>query len=180
MDEVRQEPAEQESSSPEASSTATATATATKAHERAILEVEDLQMYFPVKSSGLLRRTVGHVQAVDGVSFHVDQGECVGIVGDFAELVHGEIDMVQGGLEVGRGFAQIGSRRIGITQDRVDIARTSRTPSFRPRCHRHRALTEQRRSQQHDSNRINGPRMPRFNHHGAQHSVAHLDETIHS
>ena len=28
-------------------------------------------MYFPVKSSGLIRRTVGHVQAVDGVSFEV-------------------------------------------------------------------------------------------------------------
>jgi ABC-type microcin C transport system duplicated ATPase subunit YejF len=36
-----------------------------------ILEVEDLKMYFPVKSSGLVRRTVGHVQAVDGISFQV-------------------------------------------------------------------------------------------------------------
>ena len=32
-----------------------------------ILEVDNLRMYFPVKSSGLIRRTVGHVQAVDGV-----------------------------------------------------------------------------------------------------------------
>ena len=41
---------------------------------KAILEVDNLQMYFPVKSSGLLRRTVGHVQAVDGVSFEVPTG----------------------------------------------------------------------------------------------------------
>jgi ABC-type microcin C transport system duplicated ATPase subunit YejF len=27
----------------------------------AVLEVEDLKMYFPVKSSGLVRRTIGHV-----------------------------------------------------------------------------------------------------------------------
>ncbi len=80
MDEVTQEPAEQESSTPEASSTTTATAT--KPHERAILEVEDLQMYFPVKSSGLLRRTVGHVQAVDGVSFEVPRGGALGLVGE--------------------------------------------------------------------------------------------------
>ena len=39
-----------------------------------ILEVDDLKMYFPVKSSGLIRRTVGHVQAVDGVSFEVPAG----------------------------------------------------------------------------------------------------------
>ena len=34
-----------------------------------LLDVRDLQMYFPVKSSGLIRRTVGHVQAVDGVLY---------------------------------------------------------------------------------------------------------------
>ena len=39
-----------------------------------ILEVRDLRMYFPVKSSGIIRRTVGHVQAVDGVSFQVPDG----------------------------------------------------------------------------------------------------------
>ena len=31
--------------------------------------------YFPVKSSGLIRRTIGHVQAVDGVSFQVARGQ---------------------------------------------------------------------------------------------------------
>jgi len=47
-----------------------------------ILEVEDLKMYFPVKSSGLLRRTIGHVQAVDGVSFQVREGSSLGLVGE--------------------------------------------------------------------------------------------------
>ncbi|MBD3927191.1 dipeptide ABC transporter ATP-binding protein [Nocardioides cavernae] len=39
-------------------------------------------MYFPVKSSGLVRRTVGHVQAVDGVSFEVPRGGSLGLVGE--------------------------------------------------------------------------------------------------
>ena len=49
---------------------------------KAILEVDQLQMYFPVKSSGLLRRTIGHVQAVDGVSFEVPTGGALGLVGE--------------------------------------------------------------------------------------------------
>ena len=43
-----------------------------------ILEVRDLRMYFPVKSSGIIRRTIGHVQAVDGVSFQVPTGGALG------------------------------------------------------------------------------------------------------
>jgi peptide/nickel transport system ATP-binding protein/oligopeptide transport system ATP-binding protein len=47
-----------------------------------ILEVDQLRMHFPVKSPGLFRRTVGHVQAVDGISFQVAQGSSLGLVGE--------------------------------------------------------------------------------------------------
>jgi peptide/nickel transport system ATP-binding protein/oligopeptide transport system ATP-binding protein len=47
-----------------------------------ILEVDGLRMYFPVKSSGIVRRTVGHVQAVDGVSFQVPAAGSLGLVGE--------------------------------------------------------------------------------------------------
>src|SRR5688572_19595355 len=46
-----------------------------------ILEVTDLKKYFPIKK-GLFSRTVGHVRAVDGVSFSVRQGEVLGLVGE--------------------------------------------------------------------------------------------------
>ncbi|HET6625734.1 MAG TPA: dipeptide ABC transporter ATP-binding protein [Nocardioidaceae bacterium] len=49
---------------------------------RPILEVTNLRKYFPVKSSGIIRRTVGNVQAVDGVSFQVDEGSALGLVGE--------------------------------------------------------------------------------------------------
>ena len=48
----------------------------------AVLTVDNLKMYFPVKSRGLLRRTVGHVQAVDGISFEVPRGGSLGLVGE--------------------------------------------------------------------------------------------------
>ncbi|MBB6629505.1 ATP-binding cassette domain-containing protein [Nocardioides sp. KIGAM211] len=47
-----------------------------------VLEVENLKMYFPVKSSGVVRRTIGHVQAVDGISFQVPSGGSLGLVGE--------------------------------------------------------------------------------------------------
>ncbi|MBS45848.1 MAG: dipeptide/oligopeptide/nickel ABC transporter ATP-binding protein [Nocardioides sp.] len=48
----------------------------------AVLTVENLRMYFPVKSSGVIRRRIGDVQAVDGVSFEVPQGGSLGLVGE--------------------------------------------------------------------------------------------------
>lgn len=46
-----------------------------------ILEVKNLKKYFPIYS-GVFRRKVGDVKAVDGVSFSVEEGEVVGVVGE--------------------------------------------------------------------------------------------------
>jgi len=46
-----------------------------------LVVVKDLKTYFPVRS-GVLRRVTGFVRAVDGVSFSVRHGECLGLVGE--------------------------------------------------------------------------------------------------
>jgi oligopeptide/dipeptide ABC transporter ATP-binding protein len=48
---------------------------------RHLVVVQDLKKYFPVRS-GVLRRVTDHVQAVDGVSFAIKRGECLGLVGE--------------------------------------------------------------------------------------------------
>jgi peptide/nickel transport system ATP-binding protein len=46
-----------------------------------LLEVKNLCKYFPIKR-GLLLKTIGHVKAVDDVSFYILQGETLGLVGE--------------------------------------------------------------------------------------------------
>ncbi len=46
-----------------------------------LLDVDGLKKYFPIRK-GLLSRTAGHVYAVDGVSFTIDRGQSLGLVGE--------------------------------------------------------------------------------------------------
>ncbi len=46
-----------------------------------IVETQNLKVWFPIRR-GFLRRTVGHVKAVDGISLDVREGQTVGVVGE--------------------------------------------------------------------------------------------------
>jgi microcin C transport system ATP-binding protein len=46
-----------------------------------VVETDDLKVWFPIRR-GLLRKTIGHIKAVDGVSIKVRKGETLGVVGE--------------------------------------------------------------------------------------------------
>ena len=69
-----------------------------------LLSVRNVRKYFPIRE-GALQRIVGHVRAVDGVSFDIRRGETVGLVGEsgcgkttLARCVSGLTDITGGGI----------------------------------------------------------------------------------
>jgi microcin C transport system ATP-binding protein len=50
-------------------------------HAPVVVKTDDLKVWFPIKR-GVMRNTVGHIKAVDGVSIEVRKGETLGVVGE--------------------------------------------------------------------------------------------------
>ncbi len=81
-----------------------------------LIEIDNLKKYFPIQS-GFLRRHVGDVRAVDGVTFSIRRGETLGLVGESG----------CGKTTTGRLIARIfeptdGSIRISTNGDATDVA----------------------------------------------------------
>ena len=55
---------------------------ATNGDRPALMQVEHLRVLFPIKAGLIIDRTIGHVHAVDDVSFSLKEGETLGVVGE--------------------------------------------------------------------------------------------------
>lgn len=91
-----------------------------------LLEVKNLKKYYPVRK-GLLKRTVAHVKAVDGVSFDIYKGETLGLVGEsgcgkttVGKLIL-RLQKVDGGQILFEGRDLLGIARSELRERRCDI-----------------------------------------------------------
>ncbi|MFW5485682.1 MAG: ATP-binding cassette domain-containing protein, partial [Spirochaetaceae bacterium JB067] len=50
--------------------------------KKPLLQVRDLKQHFPIEAGFIMKKQVGAVRAVDGISFDVNEGETLGIVGE--------------------------------------------------------------------------------------------------
>ncbi len=82
---------------------AAATSASAREHE-VVLAVRDYRVWFPIRK-GLFQRTVGHVKAVDGVSFDVRAGRTLALVGESGS---GKTTVAKAVLQLLRGVAEIG------------------------------------------------------------------------
>src|ERR1051326_4542911 len=57
-------------------------ATTVESRTKTLLDVRDLKMHFPLTRGIIFQRVVGHVRAVDGISFSIERGKTLGLVGE--------------------------------------------------------------------------------------------------
>jgi oligopeptide/dipeptide ABC transporter ATP-binding protein len=124
----------------EAASTAHA-ASRLDPNAKPVLTVENMRMYFPVKANGLIRRTVGHVQAVDGVSFQVPEGGSLGLVGESGcgksttgRLIARLLEPTGGSIEFqGRDIAHLSARELMPLRREIQMIFQDPATSLNPR-----------------------------------------------
>jgi len=85
-----------------------------------VLSASEIKVWFPIKS-GVFRRTVGHVKAVDGISLAIRTGQTIGVVG-----------------ESGSGKTTLGLALLRLVDatGAIAYARSGSTPSGAKRCGR--------------------------------------------
>src|SRR6476660_8676335 len=106
-----------------------------------LLEVRDLKKYFPVKSGGVVRRTVAHVQAVDGVSFTLRKGGSLGLVGESGcgktttgRLITRLYDPTSGAIDFeGRDIAALSRRQMVPLRSEIQMIFQDPYSSLNPR-----------------------------------------------
>ena len=106
-----------------------------------LVKVDNLVKYFPVRSAGLIRRTVGQVQAVDDVSLSIPRGKTLGLVGEtgsgkstLARCVAGLIPVTSGRVTFnGRDITNLSRRAMRPVRREIQMIFQDPYSSLNPR-----------------------------------------------
>ncbi len=104
-----------------------------------VLACRQLKVWFPIKK-GLLKRTVDHIKAVDGISLVLKEGHTLGVVGEsgsgkttlalaLLRLIHSEGDI----RFAGKGIRQIDKRSLKVLRQKMQIVFQDPYGSLSPR-----------------------------------------------
>lgn len=95
-----------------------------------IVEVRDIKVHFPVRK-GVFARTIGHIKAVDGVTFVIHRGETLGVVGEsgsgkstLARVLTGLVKPTAGEVSVGGKVAMVFQDPLGSLNPRMTVFAT--------------------------------------------------------
>ncbi|MDT8310954.1 MAG: dipeptide ABC transporter ATP-binding protein [Methylophaga sp.] len=124
-----------------------------KAHQ-SLLEVNDVAVHFPVRR-GLLRRVVDHFRAVDGVSFQVNAGEIVALVGEsgcgkttLGRAILRLQDVTQGQIILnGQDITHLSAKEMRPLRRQMQVVFQDPGSSLNPRLPIHTSLVEPMRVQ---------------------------------
>ena len=104
-----------------------------------ILRLDDLKVHFPIRR-GVMRRTVGHVKAVDGVSLALREGHTIGLVGESGSgkttlgLALLRLERSKGGIRFdGRELQGLGQRELRPMRREMQIVFQDPFSSLSPR-----------------------------------------------
>ena len=104
-----------------------------------ILRLDDLKVHFPIRR-GVMRRTVGHVKAVDGVSLALREGHTIGLVGESGSgkttlgLALLRLERSEGGIRFdGRDLQGLGQRELRPMRREMQIVFQDPFSSLSPR-----------------------------------------------
>jgi oligopeptide/dipeptide ABC transporter ATP-binding protein len=111
------------------------------AHDDVLVRVENLVKYFPVRAGGMVRRTVGQVQAVDDVSLAIPRGTTLGLVGEtgsgkstLARCVAGLIPVTSGRVTFdGRDITNLSRRSMRPVRREIQMIFQDPYSSLNPR-----------------------------------------------
>ncbi len=106
-----------------------------------LVEVEHLQLYFPIRQGALISRTLGHVHAVDDVSLRLQEGQTLGIVGEsgcgkstLARCIVRLLEPTSGSVRFrGRDISHLNRRQMEPVRREVQLVFQDPVASLNPR-----------------------------------------------
>ena len=114
---------------------------AARSNGQPLLEVEHVQLYFPIKQGVLIDRTIAIVHAVDDVSLHLNEGQTLGVVGEsgcgkstLARCIVRLLEPTSGTLRFrGRDITHLGRRQLVPVRREVQLVFQDPVSSLNPR-----------------------------------------------